>query len=399
MAQARHRGSALLAVLVWVSGCPGCGRTDASSGAARGEAVVTAGPFEDVFLLSGELKAVRSHDVAVPRSEGEQVQLAWLADDGAEVREGDRVVEFAAASAQNALEERRTALRQAEIERESRERALEAEREQKMAAVDKAVVEAEKARVDAAVPKELRSSVEWRRMLATLKEKEAELEKARLDLEAFRVSARADLQVLLSAEDKARRAAALAEDAIQAVSVRAPRAGIFIVAQHWRRNEDRKFQAGDNVFPGMTVASIPDVSEFSVAADLSQVDHGRIEAGMTARVVLDTWPDRVFEGRIEEVGAVAPEGRFRSGAFPVRVFLARTDPALMRPGLSVRVEVVRREWPKALLVPRRAVRFDGDRPVVVPAGRAAAEVRLAACGPVACAVESGLEEGDRVRVF
>ena len=403
MGQVGERGLALaLAALLFVFAEVACGRTDASPSpkAGPGEAIVTAGPLEDVFLLTGELKAVRSDDIAVPRTENVQVQITWLADDGADVAEGDRVVEFEATSAQATLEERRAKQRQAEIERETRERALEAEREQKHAAVDKARVEADKARIDAAVPKELRSSLEWTKMQAALHEKDAAFEKARLELDAFRVSSRADLDALLAAEEKARRARETAEEAIQAITVHARRSGIFIVSQHFRGNEDRKFQAGDNAFPGMTVATIPDPTEMEVAATLSQVDHGQVDASMKARIVLDTWPDRVFEGRVEEVGAVAPEGRFRSGGFPVRVSLTHTDSAVMRPGLSVRVEVVRRVWPKTLLVPRSAVRFDGDKAMVVPSGRSgSAEVRLAGCSPVACAVEAGLAEGDRVRLF
>ncbi len=403
MVQVPERRLALaLAALLFVFGQVACGRTDASSGpkAGPGEGIVTAGSLEDVFLLTGELKAVRSDDIAVPRTENVQVQITWLADDGADVAEGDRVVEFEATSAQATLEERRAKQRQAEIERETRERALEAEREQKHAAVDKAKVEADKARIDAAVPKELRSSLEWTKMQAALHEKDAAFEKARLELDAFRVSSRADLDALVAAEEKARRARETAEEAIQAITVHARRSGIFLVSQHFRGNEDRKFQAGDNAFQGMTVATIPDPTEMEVAATLSQVDHGQVDASMKARIVLDTWPDRVFEGRVEEVGAVAPEGRFRSVGFPVRVSLTHTDPSVMRPGLSVRVDVVRGVWPKTLLVPRSAVRFDGDKAMVVRSGRSgSAEVRLAGCSPVTCAVEAGLAEGDRVRLF
>ena len=126
---------------------------------------------------------------------------------------------------------------------------------------------------------------------------------------------------------------------------------------------------------GFPVASIPDPSEMEVAATLSEVDHGRIAAGMKARCVLDTYPDRIFEGRVEEVGAVAAEPRRMMGpgggrtGFPVRVSVADTDP-LMRPGLSVRVEVVRAAWPQALAVPRKAVRFDKGQAVVMRKGLA-----------------------------
>lgn len=396
----RHARDLAMAVAVLLAGgvSAACARAGAAS---RQDETVALGALEDVFLLTGELRAVRSAEIGVPRTETGQVQITWLAEDGAEVKEGDRVLEFEGTSAQTTLEERRNRLKAAQVELETRARALASEREQKMVAVDKAVVEADKARIDAAVPKELRSSLDWRKVQATLQEKEAALEKARLELQGLRVSGPADLEGLRAAEEKALRAAETAERVLQAVSVRAPRSGFFIVAQHWRGNEERKLQAGDTVFQGMPVASIPDVSEVEVAATLSPVDHGQVAPGMKARIVLDTWPDRTVEGRVEEVGAVAPEGRFRSSGFPVRVSLAATDPAVMRPGLSARVEVVRSTWARVLLVPRRAVRFqEHGRVLVQRAGRAEpSEVKLLGCGPLACAVESGLAEGDRVRAF
>ena len=142
-----------------------------------------------------------------------------------------------------------------------------------------------------------------------------------------------------------------------------------------------------------------------VQAALAESDHGRIAPGTTARCLLDTYPDRVFAGQVEEIGSVAREGGGRGWfaaamkpGFPVRVSLTRTDP-LMRPGLSVRVEVVRGKWEEALAVPRGAVRFGKDGPVVRLAGGGEAKVELAACTPVECVVLSGLAEGDRVSLF
>jgi len=139
-----------------------------------------------------------------------------------------------------------------------------------------------------------------------------------------------------------------------------------------------------------------------VSAALSEVDHGRIAAGMKTRCILDTYPDRLFAGRVEDVGAVAAESVRSFGlstprtGFPVRVSLAVTDP-IMRPGLSVRVEVVRAAWPQALVVPRHALRFEKDRAVVVRKGSTRpSEVRIAGCTLVDCIVESGLKEGDHV---
>jgi HlyD family secretion protein len=135
-----------------------------------------------------------------------------------------------------------------------------------------------------------------------------------------------------------------------------------------------------------------------VDARLSEVDHGRIEVGMPARVILDTFPDRLFAGKVAEVASVADESPERPG-FAVRVVLESADRDLMRPGLSARVEVVRGSYPDALCVPRAAVRFEGGRPMVEAPGRAADLIELGVCTPLHCRVRSGLREGDLVRLF
>ena len=364
-------------------------------------------PVEDVFLLTGELRAVRSFPLVTPRGGEREMQIRWMVDDGSEVKEGDRLVEFDAARLIQTIEERRLKLRQAENDRESRERSAAAEAERKRVAVDKAEVEAEKARIDAVVPAELRAAVEWRKFQATWQEKKAALDKAKLERDAYSVSSGADIASARATEEKAQRDVAAAEKALTGMSLVAPRDGIFLVGNFWQWGPEgpRKLQPGDTVWSGFPVGTIPDPSEMEIQAPLAEADHGRIGAGMTARCILDTYPDRVFEGRVEEVGSVSREsggrGWFSAAAkpgFPVRISLAKSDP-LMRPGLSVRVEVVRATWAKALSVPRGAVRFEKDGPVARRRGGDTTKVKLAACTPLECVVESGLAEGDRVSLF
>jgi multidrug efflux pump subunit AcrA (membrane-fusion protein) len=381
-------------------------RADTGTPGARGELRVARKAVEDVFLLTGELSSVRSVSLNTPRGEGE-LQIRWMAEDGAEVKEGDRLVEFDAARLIQTIEERRLKLRQAENDRESRERSAAAEVERKRVAVEKAQVEAEKARIDAEVPRELRPAVEWRKFQAAWQERKAALEKARLEREAYGASSRSEIATARAGEDKARRDVAAAERSLAGMSLLAPRAGIFLVGNFWQWGPEgpRKLQPGDTVWSGYPVGTIPDPTEMEVRAALAESDHGRIAPGMKGRCILDTYPDRVFEGRLEEVGSVAREGGGRGWfasatrpGFPVRVSLARSDP-LMRPGLSVRVEVVRGSWAAALSVPRGAVRFETDGPVVRRAGGETAKVSLSACTPLECVVESGLAEGDRVSLF
>jgi hypothetical protein len=68
----------------------------------------------------------------------------------------------------------------------------------------------------------------------------------------------------------------------------------------------------------------------------------------------------------------------------------------MRPGLSVRVEVVRSVFPKALSVARGALRFEGARAFVSRRNGSPAPVEVLGCSPLVCALASGLEEKARV---
>src|SRR6185295_16651367 len=185
----------------------GSSRTDSSH-----EAVVGRRSVEDVFLLSGELAAVRSASIVTPRGDG--LQIRWMAEDGSDVKEGERVIEFDAARLIQNIEELRLKLRQAENERESRERAVVAEGDGKRVAVEKAEVEAEKARIDAEVPRELRAAVDWAKFQATYGETKATLEKVKLERQAFLTSSRSDLEILRRTEEKARRELEVAEKAL-----------------------------------------------------------------------------------------------------------------------------------------------------------------------------------------
>ena len=382
-----------------------CARASASAPSGHGEARVVRKAVEDAFLLTGELRAVRSVGLAAPRSEGE-IQIRWMVEDGSEVQKGDRLMEFDPTRLVQTIEERRLRLRQAEIDRGSRENQAAAETEKKRVAVEKAEVEAEKARLDEAIPLEYREPKDRPKLQAQWQQARATLAKARLEGDAYAVSSRSDVASARAAEEKARREVEAAEKALGSMSLLAPRAGIFLAGNFWQWGPEgpRKLQPGDTVWPGFPVADIPDPKEMEVRAALAEADHGRIAVGMKARCVLDTYPDRVFEGRVEEIGSVAAEGSQRffmasvPPGFPVRIALLHTDP-LMRPGLSTRVEVVRGSWSRALSIPRGAVRFEKDGPVVRRPGGGTSRVRLAACTPVECVVESGLAEGDGVAAF
>ena len=386
----------LLTVALGAAGCAGAAEGDRGAGA---ELTVRRGDLRPRLLLTGELAAERAVELKVPRTPSWQVQVRWMAEDGTAVRAGDRVVELDNSSFTEELEQKRAGAEDASTELVRRQAEVRSSLAEKEWMVEQKKSELAKAKLAAAVPPDLISVRDHQDRQLTLRRAEVELAKAERDLAAEREAAAADLEVQRITLRRSQREIAQAEQSIDALVLRAPRDGIALVANHpW---EGRKLREGDNAFVGMTVAILPDLSSLQVQARLSDVDDGRIKPGMDAVCTLDAYPSESFRGRVVDISAVAKESPRQPllRSFPVRIRLDRVDVRKMRPGMSVRVEVLGPEVRGALLAPRGAIDFSGERPRVYLAGGTgeARDVRLGPCDASFCVVEAGLEEGARLR--
>jgi len=384
----------LLACLAPLAGCSGTG--------ARAESkeeglTVHRGPFRQRVILSGELAADRGEVLVVPRTSSFQVQIRWLAEDGSLVRAGDPVVAFDNSSFASDIEEKRLSASQAGSEVENARAEQKTSLAEREFDVQKARSAVEKARLAAEVPRDLLPLREYQERQLALKRAETDLAKAEESLAAQKRSGTADVEVQKISLEKSERNIRTAEEAIEALTLKAPRDGMMLVGEH--PFEGRKLQIGDTVWSGMPVASLPELSSMIVEASLSDVDDGRIAPGSEVLCTLDAYPGTTYRGRVSDISPVARESR-RSPLlryFPVRIALERTEPARMRPGMSVRVEVLGPESRGVLLAPREAIDFSGDQPKALLAPGGAAAVKLGPCSATECVVESGAAEGTRLR--
>ncbi len=392
---------ALLVILLGVmpTGCgnPAPGATSSGTGVDGERLEVTRGTLTRRALLGGELKAVRSEEIVVPRTPVWQLPIRFLESDGAEVRQGQTVVEFDRQSFTATIEDKRLAAVKAssELRRQQAQNALDlAEKGQK---VEQRRIALEKARVDAEVPQEVLPLRDWQERRLALEKATTEHAKALDELAAARTAARAEEEVRRIASEQADRQLQVAEEAIAVLSVRAPRDGVFQVGDHpW---EGRKFQVNDSCWPGMTVGRLPDLSAMQVEASLFDVDDGAIAVGMPATCTVDAFPEEAFPGRVESLSPLALETARSSQrrVFRAIVALDRVDPRRMRPGMSVKVEVEAGSAADALLVPRVALDLAAQPPRAYPAKGAPVEVALGPCSSQSCVVLSGLVEGQALR--
>jgi HlyD family secretion protein len=394
-----RRLAPLLSLLLPLAGCAGAGADSGAAGLATRapDLVVQRGDLQQRLLLSGQLTAARATDLTVPRTSSWQLQIRWMEKDGTPVVAGQRVVEFDNSQFTSELEEKRLSATQAAQDLERDRAAAASAAAEKAFTVEQKKTELAKARLEAAVPQELVALREYQDRQLALKKAEVALAKAEKDLLAQKKGSAADLAVKALDLEKSRREIRAAETAIAALVLTAPRAGIVLAAEHpW---EGRKIREGDSVWVGLPVMSLPDLSSLGVDAALSDVDDGRVRPGMAAVCTLDAYPGLTFPAQVEQVAAVARESARSSllRSFKVRLRLARVDPARMRPGMSVKVEVLGAEAKGALLAPRAGLDLASDPPRARLAAGGSVPIRLGACDASDCVVLSGLAPGTRLR--
>lgn len=381
----------LLAAAMALAGCAVAASPEAAGGGAALR--VRRGDFEQRLLLSGELAAERAERLTVPRGRVWQVQLRWLERHGAEVKEGQRVVAFDNSTLTADLEDKRLAAVQAESELQRVSAEAARQEAEKRFAREQREVELGKAKLAAAVPAELLPAREAQERQLALRRAEVALAKAEEELRAQLVAAAADLEVRRIALAKTEREIAAAEEGIASLELESPGEGLFLVGNHpW---QGRQLQVGDMIWPGVRVAEIPDLASLYVVARLPDVDDGRVAPGMAAECVLDAWPRERRACRVREIAPLAEEESNQSLRRFVRVLvdLDGVDVARMRPGMSVRVEVLAQRTPGVLLAPRAGLRLlAAESRARLSAGER--RVELGQCNAQECVVVEGLAEGD-----
>lgn len=385
------RASGLCAVLI-LTGCfSGYDTTTASSPRVR------RGTFVNRIVITGELEAARGSAVTVPELPSWQTSIKWLAQDGVEIKAGDRVAELDNTSIATDLDQKRQAETQAREELEQRLGDWATDLREKSFDVDKKKSDLDKAKLEAAIPKDIVSARDYDDRQTKLRRATTEYDKAVETLRSQQKADAADRANLNLKIERAHRDVEISERALDQMVLRAPRDGIVVVRDHpW---EGRKIQNGDTVWVGFAIALMPELDSLQVGASLADVDDGRIAAGMPATVTIDGYPSRHFPATVASISPVAQEEARLSmrRRFRVVVKLAKIDAALMRPGLSARVEIQRETQPNVLIAPRAAIDWSAKTPRAKLESGQFANVVVGSCNAQECVVKSGLDEGARLR--
>ena len=369
--------------LLVMAACHGASVEHVASEAPR-FATVAKGKVMDRVLVTGELRAASAEDINVPRTDTWQISIKWMAEDGVQVKAGERVLEFDNSAFTASLDTKRLALREAEMAAAGARDLATIDTQTKDVELKQHQIAFAKAKIKSDVPPDLLAAREVQERQLATKRAQVALDKAELDLVAQKQEAELEQKVKGIEVEKAKRVIDAAEKSIGELVVAAPRDGVLVIDNHpW---EGRKYIVGDMVEPGMTIMSLPDLDKgMEVRAELSDVDDGRVSVGETGTCTLDAYPADAIACKVE---ALTPVARPKSGkgslrrAFSLRLSLGKSD-AKMVPGMSVKIELPRIAAQDVLVVPRGAV---------LPSG-----ATLGACDAQVCVV-TGLAEGARVEL-
>ena len=154
---------------------------------------------------------------------------------------------------------------------------------------------------------------------------------------------------------------------------------------------------GDYVQVGQTLAEMADLRQVRVRAFVDEPDLGWLEINQVVQVSWDAKPASNWTGKVEQV----PKQVVGRGTRSVGEVLCSVDNSNLEllPNVNVEVHILVRERPKALVVPRAAVRYDnGKHYVFVYAGDKIRrrDITVGIASATKYEVVAGLAEGDRI---
>lgn len=168
--------------------------------------------------------------------------------------------------------------------------------------------------------------------------------------------------------------------------------------------------------PGTMILEVGDLSKMLLVAQVDEADIGKVKLGQRSRVRIQAYPDREFEGKVEQIALTATTDQ--SKYFKVEILL-NTEGERIYTGLTADVDVETQSHTDVLKVPSQAVlgaevdnlpteirddnplvdeaktiipvvyRFIEDKAVVTP-------VKIGASDATHTVIEEGLSETDRI---
>ncbi len=332
---------------------------------------ITRGDFKKNIILTGSIQAQKAERFLVPATDRWQLPIKWMAKEGTSINPGDPVVRFDTASISTDLENAQASLELKQKELTQKKADLQYQTFELNLSVKQTEIEVKKREIDASIPKEITSKYDYDRVQAEL-ERSKQLLKSTQELRNLKLAElNSQMKTIAIDIDQKKSELEKLEQQISQLNLVSKTKGTMMYGTHdWT---GIKIQVGMNVFPGMCVASIPDVDSLYIEAWINESIAGKVKPGQKVIFTLDGYPDSKSKrtGTITNVFSNAELKKLWSRAyyFKVNISMDKPDTALMKPGMSVKCMIESAHYPDVLLVPIEMAYFDGQYFWVKPGGK------------------------------
>lgn len=153
--------------------------------------------------------------------------------------------------------------------------------------------------------------------------------------------------------------------------------------------------------PGQTVGSsdiiarIVDTSAIYFDTDADEADISKISMGLPAEVILDSYPDKVFKGTVDQILPQVKTTSQGATVVTIRIKLDQTD-IFFVDGLTGQASIITEETKNVLTIPQEALREDSTVIVSSDQGLRPQKVAPGIRSDTDVEIKEGLKEGEKV---
>ncbi len=144
-----------------------------------------------------------------------------------------------------------------------------------------------------------------------------------------------------------------------------------------------------------------DIQEVFVRGKVDESDIGRVRLGQPAKITVETFKDRTFQGKVTQISPIGVE-KDNVTNFEVKVSIDNPGRDL-KANMTANAEIVLEQFPNSLLIPEAAVKYDAQKQATVEVadpgarnGRKTVPVKLGVSNGSKTQVLQGLKAGDKV---
>jgi len=149
------------------------------------------------------------------------------------------------------------------------------------------------------------------------------------------------------------------------------------------------------------VMTIGDIEQVFVRGKVDEADIGRVRLGQPARIRVETFKDKVFNGKVTQISPMGVE-KDNVTNFEVRVSIDNPGKEL-KANMTANAEIVLEEHPDSLIVPEAAITYDAKRnptiemlDPVAKSGRRKVIIKTGVGNGTKTQVVGGLKQGDKI---